>query len=535
MSALKVILLVLTLNLILFILPTHSLAAGEPLGLSGDKLKEIWGANEQSGFSLNSLFFGSICQLTGIASIPGKLCPAYVYNSEAQKTELRAFAVTPGGGAFGSVTAVMTAMYTNPPTSTTDYLANLGGDLGIIKPAHAQVPGSGASIIEPVRLLWTITRNVAYLAFIIIFVAVGFMIMLRSKISAQAIISIQTALPGLVVGLILVTFSYFISALIIDASFLGVQVAAQIFMQVKDPNNPNQVFNVFGANIPNWAANSNLFQLFTGSVRFVDNANEITLGTQHLLDSIAGSTFPVTNIILAVIGGIIGFLTFAGGGWIAAIAGLAGGLLLPFIIGLLVPLILIIALFIQFVRLLFKLIGAYVSLLVSTITAPFIILYSSIPGKGGSLASWWKTMLANSLIFPAVFAAFLFAGMILYTQPASWSTTPPLFGGLSTELLRLIIAYAIILGTPAIPDMVKKAMGVQENQAISQEALAGVNAGLQGQGVLRGYAGSAINLSYQRGRWDPILAGLRNFRLLDPNLRRRVARPVGGPTPPTTP
>src|SRR3989344_4417049 len=118
------------------------------------------------------------------------------------------------------------ALYT-PPTSATLYLANLGESIGLSpKSALAQnVAGSGAGIIQPVIQLWQVIRNLAYLAFILVFLSVGFMIMFRSKINPQTVISVQAALPGLVIGLILITFSYFIAALIIDLAFVGVQLS----------------------------------------------------------------------------------------------------------------------------------------------------------------------------------------------------------------------------------------------------------------------------------------------------------------------
>lgn len=448
-------------------------AAGEPLS------QDNYSAEIHSTYSLENMANGGLCLLAGMSPL-GK-CPGRTV--EDGKLQVMLYDQVPGGGAFGGVTNMMVAMYTNPPTSTTQYLASLGEDFGFIQPAYAQVAGSGAGIVEPVRVLWQVMRNFAYLAFILIFMVVGLMIMFRQKMNPQTVITAQAALPGLVVGLILVTFSYFISALIIDLAFVGVQLVAQIFLQVKDAN--GAVMNHF--NPASMAEESNILHLFASAGWRFDNFSEIRSGTIDTISSIFGGTTRgemIGRTVPALIGGLIGF--FTGFGPWGALVGSSAGLVTPEIIGVIIPFILIIILFIQLIRLFFGLLGSYIALLISTLTSPLIILISSIPGRGGALSGWWKTILGNALVFPAVFAAFLFAGMILATDLNSWKASPPLLGGFSTILLKLLIAYGIILGTPAIPDMVKKAIGVQDIQGIPQMALGVASTGF---GITRGAAG----------------------------------------------
>lgn len=508
--------LIISLLLLLttFLSAATPILAQQPQVLTGAELSKAWSANEQAGFSLNSLFFGLICQLTGIPAIPKKRCPAYDISGT-----LGAYNMVPGAGAIGSLTGAMVAMYAHPPTSTAQYLADLGGNFGLIEPAYAQVQGSGEGIIRPIKQLWQVTRNFAYLLFIVIFIAVGFMIMFRQKLDAQHVIQIQNALPGLIIGLILVTFSYFISALLVDLSFIGMRLIAQIFIQTGLGN----AFDTgSGAGIQNLANNSNIFNLFTTSTRPLQNIGEVVSGTQDLLNSVAGTPTPLTILISGVIGGIIGWLVLGGPWGFALGAGAIAGGGTSLIIGLIVPLTLVVALLVQFFRLLLQLITAYITILVSTIVAPFIILYASLPGKGGSLSLWWKTILAHSITFPAVFGAFLFAGLILATAPGDWNASPPLFGGLSTELLRLIIAYGIILGTPAIPNMIRTALGVRDIQGIPQEAQAGWARGNQGRALFQNIAVGTTNLAYSRGRFNAPINALNQATWLPLWIRHRI-------------
>ena len=405
-----------------------------------------WGPRQQNAFwSTNSLDgFGCLAVGDFLSDNPKdpsddeeKMCPGDGPDGEAMLYDR-----LPGGGALGGLGTVLVALYTNPPTSTGEYLASVGEGLGI-KNAYAQNIGSGGSsgdaVIKPVLKLWQISRNLSYLAFILVFIAIGFMIMLRAKISPQAVITAQAALPGLVIGLILVTFSYFISALLIDLAFIGMNLVVFLFTQPGIQNavsNPREI-----------GANLNVFSLFSG---FVLNGVHFTNLVGPIRDTFSGiiPVFSSNNPI----------------SWL-------GGTLIGGTIGILVMFIVLIAVLAQMFVLLWKLVSCYIAIFVTVIAGPLIIMSSSLPGRGDKMGLWWKTLLGNALVFPAVFAVFLLAGVILgNSNPADFSTTLPLFAGLPVDILRTIIAYGLVLGTPAVPDMVKKAIGVPDLAGIPQEA-----------------------------------------------------------------
>lgn len=501
-----------TIYYILYTLPSPAFAQTPP-GISfGEAKLDSSNFNYLINGEVNMMYTlpnGIISALSGISplgQVPG------IKLSADGSTSMFVYDRLPGGGAVGGITSIMTAMYSAPPIATSEYLAMVSEDFGFIKPAYAQVAGSGSGIIGPIAKLWEVVRNISYLLFIVIFLVVGLMIMFRQKLNPQTVLTVQGALPGLVIGLVLVTFSYFIAALLVDLSFVGVQLAAQIFISAKDDG--GKILNAFGdeTTIRNLASESNLFQLFTTSAFRGQNVTDVGQSVNNTLGSIGpiASGLPAALALVAVVAAIVlGVVTGPITLGIVGVAGLATGATGIFqinIVSLIIPLILIIALSIQFFRLAFKLLSSYISILVMTVLGPFIILLASVPGRGGALSIWWKMILANSLVFPAVFAGFLFAGMILGTDISSWATTPPLFGGLSVDFIRLIIAYGILLGLPAIPDMVKNALGVKDIQGIPQAALAGV-------GVGAGVVGSGVNQlvsRYQIQRQAYREAALRN-------------------------
>ncbi|MFH0937256.1 MAG: hypothetical protein V1808_03100 [Candidatus Daviesbacteria bacterium] len=485
MSALKIIISFGLILSYLFIRPAsvevvlaQTPTTPPPVKVEGQPVTaDNYHAEQHSSYTVDNLGCALIGGLAGSNPCGQQIGRVKASNGELS---LRLFDQVPGGGAIGAVTGTMVALY-NPPTSTVQYLADIGRDLGIT-PAYAQVGGSGAGIIEPVRTLWLVARNIAYLAFILIFIIVGFMIMFRQKINPQTVVTAQAALPGLIIGIALVTFSYLIAALIIDLSFLGMQIVATLISQAAPGN-------AFG-NAQELARNANILQMFGTTVTNIP-FGDIASG---FWDTIFGKTetWVIGGFLTGIVGAIIGTIIAPG---LGSAIGFGIGVLAPgeatAIVGVIVPLILIIALFIQLFRLFFNLLGTYIQLLINTIIGPFILLAASLPGRGGTVTNWLKALLANALIFPAVFAAFLFAGVILSTTPESWKASPPLFGGMDLKLLRVLLAYGILLGLPAIPDTIRKAFKVEGLPGISQAAIGGFVGGA-------GFGWGAASTGYNR-------------------------------------
>lgn len=122
-------------------------------------------------------------------------------------------------GAAGVTSQLITTLFSNPPASGVAYMAGILNDFGIIKPAYAQT-GVGFEAFAPILPLWRAFRNIAYTMFVFVFIITGFAIMFKAKMSPQVTVTIQSALPKIVVSLLLVTFSYAIAGLLVDLSYV---------------------------------------------------------------------------------------------------------------------------------------------------------------------------------------------------------------------------------------------------------------------------------------------------------------------------
>lgn len=335
------------------------------------------------------------------------------------------------GGAINILGDLTGALYNNRPASSVEYLANLGQNMGIVKPVMAQ--GIGFSAFSPVLSIWKAFRDLAYLGFVIIFVVVGFMIMFRKKIDPRTVVTVQEALPRIVIALILITFSYAISGLIIDAGdfltrFIGSTLSRSELIAVSgsDIQKQKTLNDLYG---------SNIFAL-VNPLRSVDGLIN-ALGTMGEVPLMTDMPFDLGKLTIRVI----------------------------FVIA---------AFFIMF-KIFFALLGPYVGIVLSVIFAPFILLPSAIPGSTSSFTSWLRGLLANVLVFPVTFAMLAIAAALKGSTPealgrnAIWDVgqpnytlgwSPAIIGQWGSAVGHLL-AFGILFTIPKVVEIVQSLLQVK--------------------------------------------------------------------------
>jgi len=189
--------------------------------------------------------------------------------------------------------------------------------------------------------IWKVTRNFAFGILSAVMVVIGIMIMSRKKLNPQVYVTAQTALPRVVLAVILIAFSYPIGAAIASMGW-------------------------------------------TMGFSFHDFISKIDWGA-----GTAGSGG--TGLLAGGIGGIIVLLIGHG----IAVAGVGAFVIPVLIITAIICLILFIIAFLKILQIYFKMI-------ISIIGAPIVFALSAIPGNETSMTNWFKQMVAYGLSIPAV-------------------------------------------------------------------------------------------------------------------------------------
>lgn len=331
--------------------------------------------------------------------------------------------------AVGFLASGIDTMTRTRPASSIDYIAYMGNQLhvpGTPSVAYAASFGPGGlgfTSLAPVLQLWTISRNLAYLIFAIIFVVVGIMIMLRVKIDPKTAATIQNSLPKIIFALILVTFSYAIAGFLIDLMYVALALIIALMNSVMGSQGPN------------------LQTLLSGSIfNFVADPN-------GLWKSGTSAAAAVGNIVDNVLTGGYGSSTI----------GKAFGFLGSSLAFVVIAIAILVALF----RTWLTLLGAYVNIIMSVIGAPLMLMMDAIPGQN-QFGNWIRSMLSNLLVFPLV-TILLAVGQAIVTnlgkgEAAATGFMPPLVGAGNMGAATGLIGLGIILTIPKALNILQDAL-----------------------------------------------------------------------------
>lgn len=253
--------------------------------------------------------------------------------------------------------SVLAELFTgNRQLSTISELKRWGGNLHIIPEAKAQ-EGFGFSKLDIVREFWTFSRDATYSLIVIAAIAMAFMIMFRVKLSPQTVITVQSAIPKLIITLILITFSYAIAGFLVDLVYVVIGLAAAIISQAD-------------------------------GVTWSDIYRSMTTGSGGLLGSMAiyALCFTVAT----------SFALISPDSLFTIIKPLLGSILVFIVVA-----IAFIVLFFAAFKAFWTLIKALALFYITVIFAPFYILAGIVTPSMG-FGAWLKAALSNLAVFPVV-------------------------------------------------------------------------------------------------------------------------------------
>ncbi len=329
------------------------------------------------------------------------------------------------------------SIYMHPPASTYAFVNDVGQTLGFI-PKQAYAQGIGFTTLSPLLPIWKVFRNIAYALLAIIMMVVGFLVMFRKKIDPKTVVTVQNALPKIVVSLILITFSYAIVGLMIDLMYIVIYLLVSLLTNA----------------VPSAFSGQDVMNDYT-------NANFGKLG---LFNGIGGASDNIAKLISS-----------------NKIGQSVSSALIGFLVGL--------AIIFVYLRILTMLIMAYIQIIISLIISPVQLLLDAIPGSTGGFAAWMKNLISQLIVFP-VTALLLVVGTILTklgeTSSSLWA--PPFLGsGTDSGGLMGAITIGIMI---TIPTIVK---GLQESLKAKPMVNMAGGAGLSGT---MGTASQILSLAY---------------------------------------
>ncbi|MGI5898192.1 MAG: hypothetical protein ACOX6Q_03485 [Candidatus Dojkabacteria bacterium] len=280
--------------------------------------------------------------------------------------------------------------------------------------------------------IWSKFRDIAYLFYVVILIVIGFMIMFRNKIGGQVLVSIGNSIPQVIVGLVLVTFSFAIVGLALDIGKTIMIVSDKMFAGLYSSNqdlSSQEQESLGSAKVIHLDSLANMtdtavyeVNVGTGVLDSLDECKDMY--TAAGVDQ--GGTGLIGQVGKIVGGGIVVTLlntaiktpiTDATG--LTALAKLGGnlvlkGIMLPFVIGLIYNIIILLVCAYASFKLFLTMFTTYIKIFLNVILGPLQILSGSIPGNSSAVTNWLKSVIANVLVFPAIFIVINFAVYLGY-------------------------------------------------------------------------------------------------------------------------
>ena len=346
--------------------------------------------------------------------------------------------------------------------------------------------------------IWGIFRNIAYLSYVVILIIIGFMIMFRKNLPGQVIVSIGNTIPQLVLGIVLVTFSFAIVGLVMDIGKVSMVVVGDIFenaySEAGSQVDQNDIISIEGVgSLTNQAIiKAKKDGIIVSQVRkipFIGGvlANLVS-STGGTLYSLAIQIRTFTKFIMIAdatqqndisidtgfLAGLIGVET------ISDIAIEIGEMLLDWKLGGVVKvalmtlivrnvLLCLVCLYASF-KLFVTMLMTYLKLFMNVVFGPIQIMLGSLPGNFSSTTKWFKSVIANVFVFVGIFLVVnLFAFLSHIVDPSEFN----FFGNkgvfwpdwiVSLEGVILIAGYLFASNMPTI---INGALKIEQSKEMS--------------------------------------------------------------------
>lgn len=391
----------------------------------------------------------------------------------------------------GLIGKMFTFQYSNPPASGIYWVADSLQKSGLIPNTYA-TEGIGFASIRAFQPIWKIFRDISLLFIVLFLIISGFMIMLRTKINPQTVISIENSLPRIVITLLFIVFSFAIAGFLIDLMYISTIIIVSQFSSLNigdffNTQNKTELINKF--------VNPGLWEIYPrvdSKMTFygIGNAfyNILPLMIQEFLK---GPVTVITSIGLTKFMAWFwqalpdGFTNLSGGGGASifgtGIQGQGGignlakipafyislvmiGLFSPYIVSFLISLVIFLSVFTTIVRIFIILLKTYVKIVLLIIFSPLILLLGAWPGKN-FIFSWIKNLSVNLFIFPIVTTLVLVSAVIakinLDETLNVW--VPPYIYGLDPQAITALIGFGIMLVIPDIIKLIKESVGLKDS------------------------------------------------------------------------
>lgn len=431
-----------------------------------------------------------------MCSVTGELCtdnPAEAYKYKEQSLSMKA-------------SSFLAEPLRHPPSSFYYWARGTMENAGFVPKTYAQ--GIGFAALTSFQPIWKVFRNLAYLVIVIVIMIVGFMVMFKVGGGGKNAVTLESALPKLVIALLAISMSYALAGLLIDVMYISIALIINLLGPIGGMDLPTQtkfiggiitgspvdlfftlmgnigqsdgnyyslagslyslvpyymqtvintvVNNLAGALLAQWgsSAGQNYSKISTGFKNPKQWATTISRGLILAINRIKDIRKPLDQISKGADPVGIGLASNI----IGVILSLAVTLMLgPVFVKVAIMSLLILGMVVIFFRLWFFLIANYVEIMLSILTAPLTLMLEAIPGQNAFI-NWFRGLAINLGVYPIVLVVIMLARAISHTAETSspmWA--PPFIVQITDQTsLQTLVSAVLIFSLPGIIKIYKK-------------------------------------------------------------------------------
>lgn len=319
--------------------------------------------------------------------------------------------VYPGGLTLAASDSMVNAFLTGPSenigayyaqmllpreiTGSSAYAANCD-EKGLLTSAPKCRSASGFWSDYGISNLWGVSFALAMIMVVVVLLISGFMIMFRSRIGGQVVVTVSMALQNVILASVMALASFALGAFFVNLSKALMLVIANLFTGLLWANLGG---NDSGA-IAQW-----LNEFITGKLATTYLNDPLGMFAKFVATLFAGDAASLSSSVGTILGNSNAFdaiKSMSTAGIKLVFFMVADAIISPFY--LLVRILIAGALLIASIRIYWAVVKTYIVMAIDVIGAPVLFVISAIPSKSTAVKDWLLRMFRNSITAPMMFA-----------------------------------------------------------------------------------------------------------------------------------
>lgn len=368
----------------------------------------------------------------------------------------------------GKIGSLIATPFTNPPALGTYYVIHTLDEANLIPESYA-AEGLGFAGLAPFLQIWKKLRDLAFLLIALVMIVSGFMIMFRTKMDPHSAIKLESALPKVIIAMILINFSFAIAGFLVDLMYIITGLIIVTFGPLVSPTlSLSSLLDRYVSPAPFDLINLGIGNFEGTLIGLLKSLWSLVYDLPHALLGMFGeairsilmllSASILTSMLYYKIGRF--FLDLSTSGSMPGIGLLIVAIVMLFLIEpmfkiagalpiLVLGIIILATVGYVMLQLLLMAFRAYIKILFYVMLAPLLLIMEAMPGSNVFIP-WMQTIFIELMTFPLMIAILLLSGAFRNAISNGQLLSLPFITSINPDNLGIIVGFGILFMMPEL-------------------------------------------------------------------------------------